>query len=130
MEASEYHAVILVVEDDHHIRTVLHDLFTDEGYEVFLATDGAAAIKVLATLRPDLVTLDLGLPGVDGSEVLDMIRQSDSLKEVRVIVLSAQRRVPERVRRLAQVVMAKPYETSELLSLVERLVGRDPSAPV
>jgi DNA-binding response OmpR family regulator len=129
MDASEYRPIILVIEDDHLIRTALHDLFTDEGYEVFLATDGAAAIEVLTKMRPDLVTLDLGLPDVPGSEVLDMIRQSDSLREVRVIVLSAQRRIPERVRLLAQDVIAKPYETSELLSLVERLVGRDPSAP-
>jgi DNA-binding response OmpR family regulator len=129
MEVSEYHPVILVVEDDHHIRNTLHDLFTDEGYEVFLAADGAAAIKILTTLRPDLVTLDLGLPGVPGSEVLDMIRRSDSLREVRVVVLSARGTIPERVRQLAQVVIAKPYETTELLSLVERLVARGPSAP-
>src|SRR4051812_8491994 len=108
---AEHRPVILVVEDDLTQRSVLFDLFTDEGYEVILASDGEAAIKILTTVRPELVTLDLCLPGVDGSEVLERIRRSVALTLVKVIVLSARGAIPERVHHLAEAVIAKPYET-------------------
>jgi two-component system KDP operon response regulator KdpE len=128
MECSVYRPLILVVEDDRVISRALSELFTDEGYQVVLADDCIEAMTVLTTMRPNLVTLDLGLPDIPGEAVLERMRESVALKDIPVIVLSATTKIPDRVRHLAQAVIAKPYEMSELLTLVERLVGRETMA--
>ncbi len=122
MEPSAYRPVILVVEDDELIREMLHTLFTEEGYIVMPAPDGATAITALSTMRPDLVTLDLNLPGVSGADVLKMIRQAATLDGIKVLIISAEATIPARVRKLADAVVAKPFEVGPLLSMVKSLL--------
>ncbi|MBC8096214.1 MAG: response regulator [Akkermansiaceae bacterium] len=79
---------ILFVEDDALIARIYKQKLTEAGYEVFVAVDGFAAMKQLATLPADLMVLDILMPRLDGIDVLRFIRQNPKLKATRVIVLA------------------------------------------
>src|SRR5947209_10474745 len=80
---------ILVVEDDEGVRRTLEDVLSDSGYSVAFATDGAQAIERMAQFQPDLIVLDLHMPGMDGWEFLEVKAGAQPLASVPVIVLSA-----------------------------------------
>ncbi|TFG58659.1 MAG: response regulator, partial [Deltaproteobacteria bacterium] len=69
---------ILVVDDEENIRELYRDELVEEGYEVELATDGLDALRKFDSFRPDLVTLDVKMPGLDGLEVLRRIREKNA----------------------------------------------------
>jgi len=78
---------ILVVDDEEGIRLLFKEELEEEGYEVDVAAGGAEALKKLRTAKPDLVTLDLKMPGMGGLEVLEQIRKED--KDLPVIICTA-----------------------------------------
>jgi len=78
---------VLVVEDDEAIRQTLVDVLEDGGYRVDGASDGAEAIQQMERRRPDLVLLDLHMPGMDGWEFLAVKAGKSGLAEVPVVVL-------------------------------------------
>lgn len=78
---------ILVVDDEENIRLLYKEELEEEGYEVELAEGGEEALEKLDRLRPDLITLDLKMPGMSGLEVLAKIREQD--KELPVIICTA-----------------------------------------
>ncbi|HZL14293.1 MAG TPA: response regulator [Verrucomicrobiae bacterium] len=79
---------IFIVEDNPVISKLYRDKFLREGFQVELAEDGLAAMKMLAKLRPDLVVLDLMLPHFSGVDVLKQIRATPDLKATPVVILS------------------------------------------
>lgn len=79
---------ILIVEDDTFLQGLSASKLSKEGYEVTTAGDGDEAIKTLETLTPDIILLDLVLPGTDGFSVLKKIRETDATKAIPVIVFS------------------------------------------
>ncbi len=68
---------ILVVDDEEHVRLLFKEELSEEGYEVFLAADGPEAIKMVDEVHPDLVTLDIRMPGMDGIEVLRVLKEKN-----------------------------------------------------
>ena len=127
LPSGERRPVILVVEDDSPIRETLEAFLSKEGFTVIAVGTGAAAIAELTTIRPDLVTLDLNLPGVAGAEVLDLIRRTPSLSAVKVVILSANWAIPASIRGLADDVVRKPFGLDELLAIVQRHVRPGPA---
>jgi len=79
---------ILIVEDDKFLRELIAQKLIKEGYEISKATDGEQGIKKIKEERPDLVLLDLILPGIDGFEVLTRIKTDPALAQIPVIILS------------------------------------------
>ena len=79
---------ILVVEDDKFLRELIVQKLIKEGYEVVEATDGEQGIKKIKEEKPDLVLLDLILPGIDGFEVLSKMKEDPGISSTPVIVLS------------------------------------------
>jgi len=79
---------ILVVEDDKFLRELISQKLTKEGYAVVEAVDGEKGIESIKTEEPDLVLLDLILPGIDGFEVLAKMKSDPGLAEIPVIILS------------------------------------------
>lgn len=81
-------AKVLVVEDDRFLRELITRKLTKEGYETHQAIDGEDGIKKIKEVKPDLVLLDLILPGIDGFEVLAKKKQDPEISEIPVIILS------------------------------------------
>ena len=106
---------ILVIDDDIHIGNLLEEILTREGYGVSRAYSGTEALLVLSVRRPDLVLLDLMLPGLCGEEVLP------KLAGIPVIVLSAKTKADKKAELLlggAADYMTKPFDRKELLARI------------
>lgn len=106
---------ILIIDDDLHIGNVLEETLTNEGYGISRAYSGTEAVLVLSQSKPDLVLLDLMLPGLSGEEVLPHI------KGIPVIVMSAKVDVDNKVELLlggAVDYVTKPFHTKELLARI------------
>lgn len=119
---------VLVVEDDEEIASVLQRSLRTEGYEVALSGDGIEALDLSRTFVPDLVILDLGLPGMDGMEVARSLR-SDGSEGVPILMLTARDAVESRVEGLdagADDYLVKPFERDELLARLRALLRRRP----
>ena len=119
---------ILIVEDDDDIVDVLRRTLRAEGYEVRSAHDGPVALEDLVDFAPDLVVLDLGLPGIDGIEVCDRIRNSEN-SEVPILMLTARADAEDRVTGLdsgADDYLVKPFDRAELLARIRALLRRHP----
>jgi len=125
-EADSAGGRVLVVEDDEEIVDVLRRTLRAEGYEVRAALDGPEALDDLDEFAPDLVVLDLGLPGMDGMEVMSTIRESS---EVPVLMLTARADPEDRVAGLdtgADDYLIKPFDRAELLARIRALLRRHP----
>jgi two-component system KDP operon response regulator KdpE len=115
---------VLVVDDDSHIRRALRVALTAAGYDVGEGADGQQALTSLATQRVDVVLLDLGLPRLDGVEVLRRLR---TFSDVPVIVVSARHDHDEKIRALdlgADDYVTKPFDIGELLARLRALLRR------
>ncbi|MGI8968411.1 MAG: response regulator transcription factor [Chloroflexota bacterium] len=115
---------ILVIEDDDAISDLLRRGLTYEGYQVMVAQDGTAGLRMARDLPPDLVVLDLMLPGLDGLEVCRRLRAAD---DVPILVLTARGTVSDRISGLdsgADDYMVKPFSVDELLARVRALLRR------
>ena len=118
-------ARILVVEDSPDLAAGLRYNLEEEGYVVDVAADGPAALDVARNAPPDLVILDLMLPGIDGYRVLEELRRED--RRVPVLILSARSEESDKVRgfRLdADQYVSKPFRLLELLERVRSLLRR------
>ena len=117
-------ARVLVVEDEEAILDFVELGLRYEGFEVELAQDGPSALTAFAARRPDLVILDLNLPGLDGLEVCRRIRRGS---DVPIIMLTARGEVDERVEGLeagADDYLPKPFKFKELLARVRAVLRR------
>lgn len=117
--------VILIVEDEAHIAEGLKLNLELQGYTVHIAVDGPSGLQQWQELRPDLIVLDIMLPGIDGLSVLQRIRLED--ERLPILVLSAKAASEDKVRGLALGVddyLSKPFNLEEFLLRVERLLTR------
>lgn len=115
---------VLVVDDDPQILRALRINLTAHGYDVLLAPDGGAALRAAADGRPDVVVLDLGLPDMDGTDVIEGLRGWTS---VPIIVLSARVGSADTVHALdagADDYVTKPFGMAELLARLRAAVRR------
>jgi two-component system KDP operon response regulator KdpE len=119
-------AKILVVDDDRHLLKALRITLTAHGYSVDVAEDGASALLAAARTPPDLLVLDLGLPDMDGANVLSDLRRWSA---VPVLVLSARHGSTDKVGALdagADDYITKPFGLDELLARLRALLRRIP----
>ena len=115
---------ILIVEDDNNIADLLRLYLEKEGYQATIAADGTQGIDLYRKLRPDLVLLDVMMPGVDGWGVLRAIRQDS---QTPVIMLTAKGETTEKVSGLKQGAddyITKPFEMKEVLARIEAVLRR------
>ena len=119
-------STILIVDDDVCIGDMLEEILTKEGYRTARAYSGTEALMYLSSARPDLILLDLMLPGLSGEELLPLI------KDIPVIVVSAKAETSDKVGLLlggACDYITKPFDTAELLARITVQLRRAASAP-
>lgn len=116
---------ILVIEDDDHIAEGLKLNLSLQGYDVIAASDGVTGLQKYKEWSPDLIVLDIMLPGIDGLSVLRNIRLDD--ERIPILILSARGSADDRVKGLAFGVddyLVKPFDLEEFLLRIERLLTR------
>ncbi|MEU9687831.1 response regulator [Amycolatopsis japonica] len=130
MSADNASATVLVVDDEPQIVRALRINLSARGYKVITAHDGTAALKAVAETKPDVVVLDLGLPDLDGTEVIAGLR---GWTTVPIIVLSARGESADKVQALdagADDYVTKPFGMDELLARLRAAVRRSATSSV
>ena len=119
---------ILIVEDDKSIVKVIENILSKEDYELKIAYDGFSAGLIFSEFKPDLVTLDIHMPMVDGYEVCQKIRNHSQNDSVRILVITdiEDKRVENKMRELgANDFMNKPISSEKLFIKVQELLVRE-----
>jgi two-component system alkaline phosphatase synthesis response regulator PhoP len=119
---------ILVVDDEDSIRGIVSAYLEAEGYTVHLAEDGQQAIAAFRRYKPDLIVLDIMLPGIDGLDILQQIRRES---DVYVLMLTAKSEDTDRIIGLtvgADDYLTKPFNPRELVARVKAILRRDRGA--
>ncbi|MDX2852105.1 response regulator [Streptomyces sp. PA03-3a] len=116
---------VLVVDDNKVIRQLIRVNLELEGFEVVTAADGAECLDVVHQVRPDVVTLDVVMPRLDGIRTAARLRSDPRTRDVRIVVVSActQAEVESAVAAGVDAFLSKPFEPGELIRVVRRLVG-------
>jgi len=117
---------ILIAEDEESIVASLEFLMRHAGFETLVARDGETAIALLRESRPDLVLLDIMLPGRNGFEVCRAIRDDPQMRGIRVLMLTARGGMHDAARGMdagADDYMSKPFSTKDLVARVRALLG-------
>ncbi|WP_241004473.1 response regulator transcription factor [Conexibacter sp. SYSU D00693] len=128
MSAQAAAPVVLLVDDDAAIRRSVGEALELEGFEVVPASGGKAALAAVEAVDPQVVLLDLGMPDLDGLEVLERLRGAGN--DVPVCVLSARDEVDDRVRGLqagADDYVVKPFALEEVVARLQALLRRRPA---
>lgn len=119
-------AKVLVVDDEPNIVLSLEFLMQQAGFEVTTAYDGESALALVNENPPDLVLLDISLPGISGFEVLEQLRSQAAFKRLPIVMLTAHGREVEREKGLAlgaDDYITKPFSTRELVEKVKALLN-------
>ncbi|MGV3489512.1 MAG: response regulator [Tuberibacillus sp.] len=111
---------ILIVDDQFGIRILLNEIFQKAGYRTFQAANGAQALAIVKDERPELVILDMKIPGMDGLEILKRIKKDD--EETKVIIMTAYGEldmIQEAMDVGAVTYFSKPFDIDELMQTVK-----------
>jgi DNA-binding response OmpR family regulator len=118
---------VLVIDDDPPIRLLCRVNLEAEGMEVLEAVDGAAGLELARTAHPDVILLDVTLPGLDGWEVAAQLASDERTRSAAIVFLSGHAELRERARelRLGDVAFVmKPFDPAELVATVREVAGR------
>ncbi len=111
--------IILVIDDDVNVQEYLSSLFKDNGYKVYIAQNANEGLKKAKEYKPDLITLDIEMPGEWGPRFYNQLSQDSKLKNIPVIVISGlaghQNAVPKAI-----ATLSKPFDRDELLGIVKK----------
>ncbi|HTP04858.1 MAG TPA: response regulator [Nitrospirota bacterium] len=116
---------ILVADDNENIREALTYLLEDEGYQLWLAKDGAETITKVREFRPDILFLDIMMPEINGYDVCRAIKSDPILKNTYVIMLTAKGQVAEQERGKevgADEYIVKPFSPMEILTKIKNIL--------
>lgn len=124
-------ALLLVIEDNPDNMSLMVYLLQAHGYEPLRATDGAEGVRVATEALPDLILLDLWMPGMDGYEAVDQIRDCPGLEKTRVVAVTASAMVGDRKRIAAagfDGYIGKPINPERFVGEVEAFLPRESRA--
>lgn len=122
-------ARVLVVDDEPNIVLSLEFLMEQAGFEVVTAEDGEQALARVTDSQPDLLLLDISLPGISGFDVLERLRSAEATSTLAIIMLTAHGRDVEREKGMAlgaDDYITKPFSTQALVEKVKKLLLKEP----
>jgi DNA-binding response OmpR family regulator len=117
---------VLIADDEPNIVTALEFLLRRNGYEVYIARNGDAALKLVEQHRPNLVLLDVMMPLKSGYEVCQRMRERPDWQHIKIVMLTAKGRDVEMSKGLsigADLYITKPFSTQELVAKINGLLG-------
>jgi CheY-like chemotaxis protein len=109
---------VLVVEDDVSIRSLVVDLLRLEGHNVYETGRGDVGVEMARAIHPDVVVMDLMLPGLDGVEATRRLKSDDATRDIRIVAMSASSAWKRRSPLLANAFLSKPFDLDRFLDLV------------
>jgi two-component system response regulator (stage 0 sporulation protein F) len=115
---------VLIVDDQYGIRVLLHEVLAKEGYDIYQAPNGVTALEIVRTHKPDLVLLDMKIPGMDGLEILRHIRTIEP--DTKVIMMTAYGEldlIKEATALGALTHFTKPFDIDELRTAVNNQIA-------
>jgi two-component system, OmpR family, phosphate regulon response regulator PhoB len=118
---------LLLVDDDPEILTLLQTKFKEEPFDVFTAAEGASALSLIRTQKPDLIVLDVRMPGLSGLEICRFLKADKKTREIPIIILSARSDEIDRVLGLefgADDYVTKPFNSRELILRIHNVLKR------
>ena len=121
--------LILIVDDDPSIVMTVQFLMKQQGYNVLTAERGEDALDFIYRYKPDLLVLDIMLPGIDGYEVCEIVKLNPDYAEIKIVLLTAKGRETEMAKGLAlgaDAYFVKPYSNAELVAKVRELLHNSP----
>jgi two-component system cell cycle response regulator DivK len=117
--------VILVIEDQEDNRRIMRDLLTSKGYEVVEAVNGLEGVKTAESRRPDLILMDIQLPGIDGYEATRRIKANPEIRKIPIIVVTSYALSGDDVKAFeagCDAYVAKPFSPRVLLAKIQEYV--------
>jgi DNA-binding response OmpR family regulator len=121
---------ILVVEDDFFVSDLVVNYLSEQGYAVDLATSARALGRHLEHQAPDLILLDIMLPGMDGSEIGHLLRVNPATARIPIVVVSADRRIARKAASIqADAWIAKPFDLEVLRAKIEEVLAAHSAPP-
>jgi DNA-binding response OmpR family regulator len=123
---------ILIVDDEPHLRTGLRRILNKEGYEAMIAADGETALKLAEEKKPDIVLLDIIMPGMDGREVCRRLREVATEAQIIYLTAKAEPNGPLHAkypRGEADAFIAKPATSKRILSKIESMLHSAKAQP-
>jgi two-component system alkaline phosphatase synthesis response regulator PhoP len=124
---------ILAVDDEEHIQELIKFNLESSGFKVICCGNGTEALKLVRSEKPDLVLLDVMLPGIDGYDVCKEIRKDNSISNIPIIMITAKSEELDKILGLelgADDYMTKPFSIRELLARVKAVLRRTSSQPM
>ena len=118
---------ILVADDEIYMVRLLEMTLKKGGYEVVTCRDGVEALRISGTLKPQLIVMDVMMPGLDGLSAIRQLKQSEVTRQIPVVVLSSKGHALTRVEAEAAgaaLFLAKPFSPNQLLSEVKKILGQ------
>ncbi|MFD2616255.1 response regulator [Terrilactibacillus laevilacticus] len=112
---------ILIVDDQFGIRILLNEIFNKEGYQTYMASNGMQALEIVQEYHPELVILDMKIPGMDGLEILKRIKEKES--DIKVIIMTAYgelEKIKQAIKNGAITHFAKPFDIDDVLNAVKK----------
>ena len=122
---------VLVVDDDEVIRQLIEVNLTLEGFEVITAVDGQDCLDKAALVRPDVITLDVMMPRLDGWVTACQLRRNPETSEIKVVLITARAQEDDKKRGReigVDAYLTKPFDPSEMIRVVRELAGHSPIA--
>ena len=119
---------ILIVEDEESLLKLESILLATRGYRVKGVTDGLAALKEIEADRPDLVLLDIMMPGIDGFEVCRRIKENANTRDIPVVMLTAKKSSADQARGFevgADDYLTKPFKSGRIIEAIEALLKKE-----
>ena len=116
---------ILIVDDEPDVVVPIQFLMEQQGYKVIIANSGEDALALIYKYKPNLVLLDIMLPGIDGYEVCEIVRLNANYRDVNIVFLTAKGREAEIAKGLtlgADAYISKPFSNDELVAKVKELL--------
>lgn len=122
---------VLVVDDDEIIRRLIAANLTLEGFDVATAVDGQDCLDKAMAIAPDVITLDVTMPRLDGWETVIRLRQCPDTSNIKLVLITARGKEGDRTRPRqvgADAYLTKPFDVGEMISVVRKLAGAPPAA--